>query len=72
MLANRMFEHRPAVGLYAPLRASISEDYGGVSHFTYDRPSSLLQQFNHEEVMAIVRLLDDRMSKLTDYVTGRD
>jgi uncharacterized protein (DUF302 family) len=72
VLANRMFEQHPAIGLYAPLCASIYEDYGGVSHFTYDRPSSLLQQFNHEDVMAVVRLLDERMSQLADYVTGRN
>ena len=36
------------------------------------RPSSLLQQFNHEDVMAVVRLLDERMSQLADYVTGRN
>ena len=72
VLANRMFAYHPAIGLYAPLRASIYEDYGGVSHFTYDRPSSLLQQFNLEDVMAVARLLDERMSKLADYVTGRN
>src|SRR6516225_7455832 len=34
VLANRMFERRPEVGLYAPLRACVFEDYVGVSHFT--------------------------------------
>ena len=72
VLANRMYELRPEIGLYAPLRAFVYEDYGGVSHFSYDRPSSLLQQFDNEEVMSVARILDDRMSKLAEHVTGND
>jgi uncharacterized protein (DUF302 family) len=70
VLANRMFEHRPEMGLYAPLRASVSEDDRGVSHFTYDRPSTLLRQFNHEVIKAVAQMLDDRLSKLAECVTG--
>jgi uncharacterized protein (DUF302 family) len=72
VLANRMFEHRPEVGLYAPLRASVYEDDRGVAHFTYDRPSTLLQQFNQEDVTAVARMLDDRMAKLAELVTGTE
>ena len=72
VLANRMFEHRPDVGLYAPLRASVYEDDRGVAHLTYDRPSTLLQQFNQEDVTAVARMLDDRMAKLAERVTGTE
>jgi uncharacterized protein (DUF302 family) len=72
ILANRMYELRPEVGLYAPLRAFVYEDYGGVSHLSYDRPSSLLRQFDNEEITSVARILDDRMSKLAERVTGND
>jgi uncharacterized protein (DUF302 family) len=72
VLANRMFEHRAEVGLYAPLRASVYEDDRGIAHFTYDRPSTLLQQFNQEDVTAVARMLDDRMAKLAELVTGTE
>ena len=72
VLANRMFEHRPEVGLYAPLRASVYEDDRGGAHLTYDRPSTLLQQFNQEDVTAVARMLDDRMAKLAELVTGTE
>jgi uncharacterized protein (DUF302 family) len=39
VLANRMYEADPAIGVYAPLRAAIYEDQEGRAHFTYDRPS---------------------------------
>ena len=66
VLANTMFEHRLEIGLYAPLRASVFEDYSGVTHFTYDRPSSLLEQFKSDDVTAVARMLDDRMSRLAE------
>jgi uncharacterized protein (DUF302 family) len=72
VLANMMFEHHPEIGLYAPLRASIYVDARGVTHFTYDRPSTLLQQFTHEDVKAVARMLDERMSKLAEHVTGKE
>ena len=72
VLANTMFEHRPEIGLYAPLRASIFEDYSGVTHFTYDRPSSLLQQFENDDVTAVARMLDDRMSRLAERLAGEE
>jgi hypothetical protein len=72
VLANTMFEHRPEIGLYAPLRASVFQDYSGVTHFTYDRPSTLLQQFENDDVTTVARLLDDRMAKLAEYLSGKE
>jgi hypothetical protein len=60
VLANRMYDQHPAVGFYAPLRASIYEDYEGRSHFSYDRPSGLLEQFDNEEIRAVARILDQK------------
>jgi uncharacterized protein (DUF302 family) len=72
VLANTMFEHHPEIGLYAPLRASVFEDYSGLAHFTYDRPSTLLHQFGNDDVTAVARMLDDRMSKLAESLVGRE
>lgn len=66
VLANRMYERHPAVGLYAPLRASIYEDQQGKRHFTYDRPSTLLAQFGDGEIGAVAKMLDEKMADLAD------
>jgi hypothetical protein len=68
VLANRMYEANPAIGVYAPLRASIYEDQEGRTHFTYDRPSALLAQFDHAQVRAVARALDEKMSALADAI----
>lgn len=64
VLANRMYEQHTAVGLYAPLRVSVYEDYDSKCHLTYERPSTLLEQFQNEEVRAVARLLDQKMESL--------
>ncbi|MGH9875807.1 MAG: DUF302 domain-containing protein, partial [Pyrinomonadaceae bacterium] len=69
VLANRMFEQHPGVGLYAPLRGSIYEDYEGKSHFTYDRPSTVLEQFENSEIRAVAKMLDEKMASLAAYLT---
>src|SRR5713226_413035 len=55
------------VGDYAPLRVSIYEA-DGRTHFTYDQPSGLLNQFDDEEIRAVGRILDDKVTALADYV----
>ena len=70
VLANRMYEQHPAVGLYAPLRASIYEDNDGKCHFTYERPSKLLEQFKNEEIRVVARLLDRKMESLAERLAG--
>jgi hypothetical protein len=64
-----MYEQHAAVGLYAPLRASVFEHYDGKCHFTYERPSGLLEQFQNEEIRAVARLLDQKMESLADRLT---
>ncbi len=66
VLANRMYERHPAVGVYAPLRASIYEDQQGRRHFTYDRPSTLLAQFDDAEISAVAKILDEKMADLAN------
>ena len=65
VLANRMYERNPAIGVYAPLRASVYEGPDGKTRVTYDRPSTLLEQFGDEDVKSVAHMLDEKMSRLT-------
>ncbi len=69
VLANRMYEKSPAVGVYAPLRVLIYEGIDGKTRVTYDLPSTLLGQFKDDEVEFVARMLDEKMSRLmTDLI----
>ncbi len=69
ILANRMYEKKPAIGVYAPLRVLIYEGNDGKTRITYDLPSTLLGQFNDDDVTSVARMLDDKMSRLmTDLI----
>lgn len=70
VLANRMFEQDPAVALYAPVRAAIYEDHEGRCHFTYDRPSSVLAQFEGDQIRAVATLLDEKLAALSAYLAS--
>jgi hypothetical protein len=56
--ASKMTRHHLASALYAPLRVILYEDEGGNSVFEYDKPSSLFDQFDDEQVSAVGRGLD--------------
>jgi uncharacterized protein (DUF302 family) len=56
--ASKMTRHRLAAGLYAPLRVILREGERGGSVFEYDKPSSLLGQFDDDQVSAVARGLD--------------
>lgn len=68
VLANRVHERYPAVALYGPLRAAIHEDYEGRCHFSYDRPSTLLAQFEDDQVRAVAELLDRKLADLAAHL----
>ncbi len=70
VLANRMYEQHPAVGLYAPLRASVYEDYGVRCHFTYEQPSALLEEFKNEEIRIVGRMLNRKMEIFAERLAG--
>ncbi len=69
VIANRMFERHPAVGLYAPVRAAIYEDHEGRCHFSYDRPSTQLAQFDDGETRAVGRMLDEKLAELASHLS---
>jgi Domain of unknown function DUF302 len=56
--ATRMTRHQLAAALYAPLRVVLYENAAGTATFEYDRPSTLVGQFDDEAVTAVGRELD--------------
>lgn len=64
LIAAQMFEQDPAVGLYVPLRLFVYEDYDGNTHVTYDKPSSLLGQFQNGKILMIAQMLDQKVEEL--------
>jgi len=70
LLAVQMIEHAPEVGLYAPLRLVVYEDSAGACFIAYDLPSSLLGQYQREEVDRIALLLDAKLAKLVARAAG--
>jgi uncharacterized protein (DUF302 family) len=71
LIAQRMTQHEPGAGLYAPLRVLIHEEEGRTV-VEYDQPSSLLGQFGSESVDEVGRELDSKMMDLlvTSVVTN--
>jgi len=65
LIANRIFDHDLAAGLYVPLRLYIFSDPDGKTCIEYDKPSSLLDQFKNGAALAIANMLDEKLDKLT-------
>jgi hypothetical protein len=63
-LAARMVEHNPAVLLYVPLQLLVYEDAQGATQLAYDKPTSLLSQFNNQRIVTVARMLDEKMEDL--------
>jgi uncharacterized protein (DUF302 family) len=67
-----MLEHVPEVGLYAPPRVLVYEDYEGKTFVAYDRLVSLVSQYHNEEVTNVARLVDYKLDELARMVTGSE
>jgi len=70
MIGVYMIEHVPEVGLYAPPRVLVYEDYEGNAFVAYDRLTSLVEQYQNEEVTNVARLVDQKLDELARAVTG--
>ncbi len=70
MIGVYMLEHLPEVGLYAPPRLLVYEDYEGHAYIAYDRLTSLVSQYQNEEVTTIAQLVDLKMDELAKAATG--
>ncbi|HEY9802382.1 MAG TPA: DUF302 domain-containing protein [Leptolyngbyaceae cyanobacterium] len=60
LIAHQMIEQNPAVGLYVPPRLLVFDDYDGKTYVTYDKPSSMLSQFDNALILKISQMLDQR------------
>jgi uncharacterized protein (DUF302 family) len=67
LIAKRMLEHEPAVGLYVPVRIAVYEGGDGRTYLDFDKPSSLLRRLDNPKVDTIAAMLDE---KLGDLVTA--
>lgn len=70
LIGVQMIEDIPEIGLYAPPRLVVYEDYEGRTFIAYDRLSSLVGQYQHDTVMNIARLVDQKMEDLVREATG--
>jgi uncharacterized protein (DUF302 family) len=64
LIAIQMTQHNLAAGLYVPLRVLIYEDDQGKTHLEYDKPSSLLGQFDDDKIVSVANMLDQKLEDL--------
>ena len=63
-VGKQLFEQNHAVGLYIPLRLFVYNDTNGKTHVAYDKPSTLLAQFDNEKVGMVAQMLDQKIEGL--------
>jgi uncharacterized protein (DUF302 family) len=68
-VGKKIFEQTHAAGLYLPLRVFVYEDKNGKTYVSYDKPSSLLAQFDNNEVNQTATMLDQKLDGLVRMVT---
>jgi Domain of unknown function DUF302 len=65
VIAEAMYRHDPAVGLYVPLRCIIYE--GDVeTRFAIEQPSTTLSSLGRDEIVEIGKDLDHKLARLLD------
>ena len=70
LTASRMTSLRIGSGLYAPLSLLVAADERGGTRLEYDRPSTLLNQFDDPGVAQVARELDQKFAALVDAAAG--
>ncbi len=63
-VGKQLFEQNHGVGLYVPLRLFVYSDENGKSHLAFDKPSTVLSQFQNEKVGMISQMLDQKIEGL--------
>lgn len=63
-VGKQVFEQEHAAGLYIPLRVFVYADAGGKTFVSYDKPSTLLGQFENEKVSMVAQMLDQKLADL--------
>lgn len=70
MIGVLMIEQVGEVGLYAPPRLLVYEDYEGRTFIAYDKLTSLVSQYQNEEVTNVAQLVDQKLEELAMEATG--
>jgi uncharacterized protein (DUF302 family) len=63
-VGKKLFEQNEAVGLYIPLRVFVYNDANGKTFVAYDKPSSVLSQFESAEIGMVAKMLDEKLNGL--------
>jgi len=63
-VGKRLFERDAGVGLYVPLRVFVSEGKNGKVSISYDKPSTLLEQFDDADIRQTAAMLDQKLEGL--------
>lgn len=65
-VGKQLFEQDHGVGLYVPLRLFVYADASGKTFVSYDRPSTLLAQFQNEKIGVVAQMLDQKLDGLAN------
>ncbi|MGH9711838.1 MAG: DUF302 domain-containing protein [Candidatus Acidiferrales bacterium] len=68
-VGKQLFEQDHGVGLYVPLRVFVTEDSNGKVYVSYDKPSSVLKQFNNQKIDMVAGMLDQKIEGLVQMAT---
>lgn len=64
LIARDMFQADASMGLYVPLRLFVYQSAQGQTCIAYDRPSSLLDQFENKTIHATAAMLDSKLEAM--------
>jgi uncharacterized protein (DUF302 family) len=68
-VGKKLFDADHGVGLYVPLRVFVTEGTDGKVYVSYDKPSSLLKQFNNPQIDMVANMLDEKIQGLAQMAT---
>ncbi len=63
-VGKELFAQSHGVGLYVPLRLFVYTDPDGKTFVSYDKPSTLLGQFQNEKITMTAHMLDQKLDGL--------
>jgi uncharacterized protein (DUF302 family) len=65
-VGKQLFDQNHAVGLYIPLRVFVYAGANGKTFVEYDKPSSLLSQFDNQKIAMVAKMLDEKIGGLAN------
>jgi len=66
VVGKQLFEQDHAVGLYVPVRIFVYSDASGKRSVSYDKPSTLLSQFQNSKMNMVAEMLDQKLEGLAN------